>query len=97
MLVNGGCRSLDIGRMNGQGSLVSHKSAIRMQKKMASVFDTEVNSWKKEIEQKELMLLLLSDIFSLLRSKEGEFVLSMSDIKLCKTLVKKYGKIVWNL
>ena len=43
------------------------------------------------------MLLLLSDIFSLLRSKEGEFVLSMTDIKLCKTLVKKYGKIVWNL
>ena len=91
MLVNGGCRSLDIGRMNGQGSLVSHKSAIRMQKKMASEFDTEVNSWKKEIEQKELMLLLLADIFSLLRSKEGEFVLSMSDIKLCKN----FSQEVW--
>ena len=77
--------------MNGQGSLVSHKSAIRMQKKMASEFDTEMNSWKKEIEQKELMLLLLADIFSLLGSKEGEFVLSMNDIKLCKN----FSQEVW--
>ena len=62
MLVNEGCRSLDVGRMNGQGLLMSHKSAIRMQKRMALQLDKDISIWKENIEEKELMMMLLLEL-----------------------------------
>ena len=68
LLLNGGCRSFDLNRLNMQGLTMSHTSAIRMQYKMAKQFSNTVDEWRNEVKEKEKMVLLMTEV--------GEKVLS---------------------
>ena len=56
LMMNGGCRSLDVNRMNMQGVLMFHSSGIKMQNKMAKEFSNDVKKWRDDLAKKEVML-----------------------------------------
>ena len=60
--MNGGCRSLDVDRMNMQGVLMSHSSGVKMQNKMAKEFSNDVEQWRDDLAKKEPMLRNLTEI-----------------------------------
>ena len=62
LMMNGGCRSLDVDRMNMQGVLMSHSSGVKMQNKMAKEFSNDVEQWRDDLAKKELMLRNLTEI-----------------------------------
>lgn len=90
LLMNGGCRALDIDRMSLQGILMSHSSGINMQLKMAKEFSRDIDQWKSDIAKKELMALLLTDIASTF--DEGTDELTLNKVKE----LPSYDAIVWN-
>ena len=58
LLLNGGCRSLDIKRLNMQGITRSLSAEIRMQYRMAKEFRKSAIEWSNEVNKEEIILLL---------------------------------------
>ena len=81
LMMNGGCRALDIDRLNSQGILMSHSSGVKMQNKMAMEFGKSVEEWKQDVTRKELMIRLLLDIHNQIKECDGN--LTLDHIKSC--------------
>ena len=89
MLINGGCRSLDVGRMQGQGLLMSHKAAIRMQTRMTKNHNSKVLAWKDDIKRKEMMLLLMKQLSDAYEIRE------LCGIPIDVVALKSYSEELW--
>ena len=90
LLMNGGCRALDIDRMSLQGILMSHSSGIKFQLKMAKEFSRDVDQWKSDVAKKEMMVLLLTEIASTV--DKGTDNLTLNKVKE----LPSYDVTVWN-
>ena len=65
LLLNGGCRSLDVDRLKMHGFTMNHSSAIQMQSKMAQEFGKDALEWKDEVENMgnmEKMMILMTEV-----------------------------------
>ena len=62
LLLNGGCRSLDVDRLNMHGFTMSHSSAIQMQSKMAQEIGKDALEWKDEVENMAKMMILMTEV-----------------------------------
>lgn len=89
MLINGGCRSLDVGRMQGQGLLMSHKAAIRMQTRMTKNHNSKVVSWKDDIKRKEMMLLMMKEL------SDACEIRALCGIPINVVSLKSYSEELW--
>ena len=92
LLLNGGCRSLDIKRLNMQGITMSHSAAIRMQYRMAKEFGKSAIEWSSEVKVKEEMILLLKEINQKMFSEEsGSVKISDELASSCES----YSEDIW--
>ena len=92
LLMNGGCRALDIDRLNMQGITMSHSLGIKMQTKMAKEFGKSVEQWKSDVSKKGLLINLLIEIATLLESESSPVILSPDKIKSCPS----YDEEIWS-
>ena len=100
LLLNGGCRSLDVDRLKMQGLTMSHSSSIRMQYRMAREFGMDVVEWRKDLETKQNMANLMIDIGKKVFPVESETdTASLQDSDLiCDNVAKRcesYNDDIW--